>query len=144
MGKSYRDLQVWKRSILLVKSVYIATSQFPRDEVYGLRSQMRRAAVSIPSNIAEGQARLSQKEFLRFLSNARGSLAELETQVTLSFELGLFEKPLLGTLMEECEEIGRMLNGLYNAIELRVANAALRTENRELGTSKRELGTSTR
>lgn len=127
MGQSYRELKVWKRSVQLVKAIYLATTKFPADELYGLRSQMRRAAVSVPSNIAEGQARFSQKEFLRFLRTARGSLSELETQVILSFELGHFVEDVSESLLEECAEIGRMLNGLYNSIQLRTANCELRT-----------------
>ncbi len=129
MGQSYRELLVWRKSVQLVKAIYLATRDYPDDERYGLRSQMRRAAVSVPSNIAEGQSRYSQKEFLRFLSNARGSLSELETQVTLSLELNLVAKKIADSLLRDCGEVGRMLNGLYNSIELR-------TENRELGTKR--------
>jgi four helix bundle protein len=129
MGQSYRELTVWKRSVQFVKSLYLATAKFPGDELYGLRSQMRRAAVSIPSNIAEGQARHSQKEFMHFLSNARGSLAEVETQLMLCAELHFLKSEVVDKLLTECTEIGKMLNGLYNSIRLR-------TENRELRTSR--------
>lgn len=78
MGGSYRDLIAWKKAMVLVREIYCATEAFPREERYGLMSQLRRAAVSVPSNIAEGQARYSRREFLHFLSNARGSLAEVE------------------------------------------------------------------
>jgi four helix bundle protein len=129
MGQSYRELLVWKKSVQLVKALYLATAKFPSDEMYGLRSQMRRAAVSIPSNIAEGQSRHSQKEFMHFLSNARGSLAELETQPTLCAELGFINTNVSEHLLANCSEIGRMINGLYNSL-------LPRTENRELRTSR--------
>ena len=112
-----------------MKALYLATAKFPSDELYGLRSQMRRAAVSIPSNIAEGQARHSQKEFMHFLSNARGSLAELETQLTLCAELGFIRTNVSEHLLANCSEIGKMINGLYNSL-------LPRTENRELRTSR--------
>ena len=130
MGKSYRELQVWRQSMDLVKEIYRVTRQFPNDERFGLTSQIRRAAVSIPSNIAEGQARYSQREFMRFLSTARGSLAEVETQLLLSAELGYVPEDEMHLLNRKTAEIGRLLNGLHTAIQLR-------TENRELGTSSR-------
>jgi four helix bundle protein len=88
VSKGYRDLLVWQKGIELVKETYKLTKSFPNDEKFGSVSQMRRAAVSIPSNIAEGQARHTTKEFIQFLSHAEGSLAELETQVIVSTELG--------------------------------------------------------
>jgi four helix bundle protein len=84
MGESYRDLIAWRKAMDLVTDIYRATQAFPRDELYGLTNQLRRAAVSVPSNIAEGQARFSRKEFHHFLSHARGSLVEIETQVTIA------------------------------------------------------------
>ena len=86
-AQSYKELIVWQKSIQLVKSVYRLTEQFPKSELYGLSSQMRRAAVSIPSNIAEGYKRKGRAEFLQFLSIAEGSSAELETQIIISKEL---------------------------------------------------------
>jgi len=130
MGNSYRELQVWRLSMQLTKDVYAVTKNFPSDERFGLISQLRRAAVSIPSNIAEGQARYSQREFLRFLSNARGSLAEVETQLLLSTELGYVPESEMQKLTRKTAEVGWLLNGLYSAIQLR-------TENRELGTASR-------
>jgi four helix bundle protein len=130
MGNSYRELQVWRLSMQLTKDVYAVTKNFPSDERFGLISQLRRAAVSIRSNIAEGQARYSQREFLRFLSNARGSLAEVETQLLLSTELGYVPESEMQKLTRKTAEVGRLLNGLYSAIQLR-------TENRELGTASR-------
>jgi len=128
MEQSYRELQVWKKSVQLVKTVYLATAEFPADELYGLRIQMRRAAVAIPSNIAEGQSRLSQKELLHFLSNAKGSLAELETQLTVSNELCLLGGEITRKLLKDCGEIGRLLSGLYDAIELRAGNREPRSK----------------
>jgi four helix bundle protein len=127
MGTSYRELQVWRLSMALTKDVYKITRRFPDDERFGLISQLRRAAVSIPSNIAEGQARYSQREFLRFLSNARGSLAEVETQLLLSTELGYVPEEEMNKLTRRTAEVGRLLNGLYSAIQLRTENRELRT-----------------
>lgn len=84
MGKSYRDLVAWQKAVALVTDTYRATSKFPRDELFGLTSQVRRCSISIPSNIAEGQGRLSEKEFRYFLGQARGSLMELETQFQIA------------------------------------------------------------
>jgi four helix bundle protein len=86
-GQGYRNLGVWRKSMAVVKSVYVVTRQFPKIENYGITNQMRRAAVSIPSNIAEGKSRQGDKEFARFLLIARGSLAELETQLLISQDL---------------------------------------------------------
>ncbi len=85
---SYRDLIVWQKGMLLCKEVYLLTQNFPKEEIYGLTSQMRRSVISIPSNIAEGRGRNSDKEFIRFLQIALGSIYELQTQLELAFELG--------------------------------------------------------
>ncbi|PIU57679.1 MAG: four helix bundle protein [Chloroflexi bacterium CG07_land_8_20_14_0_80_51_10] len=107
--KTHKDLDVWKESMTLAKEVYRLTKSFPKEETFGLASQMRRAAVSIPSNIAEGAARNSDKEFIQFLHVSLGSLAELETQLLLSRELGfLKDEDTNGSL----EQIRRMLLGL--------------------------------
>lgn len=119
MGQSYRDLQAWRKSISLVKEIYSTTKSFPADERFGLISQLRRAAVSVPSNIAEGQARYSQREFMKFLSHARGSLAEVETQLTINAELGYLSVQQQQQLESSCSELNRILNGLYASIELR-------------------------
>lgn len=92
----FRDLSVWQLAMDLAESVYHLTLRYPKSEIYGLSSQLQRAAVSIPSNIAEGHARDSTKEFLRFLSVAQGSLAELETQLILSGRLNYFNQSQLG------------------------------------------------
>ena len=100
----------------LTVQTYELTRRFPSEEKYGLSSQMRRAAASVPANIAEGQARRSKKEFLQMLSIARGSLAELETFVTLSERLGLIRREASNSLLEDCAEINRMMNGLMRSL----------------------------
>ena len=96
----------------LVTEVYRLTQNFPKEEMFSLVSQLRRSAISIPSNIAEGKGRLSKKEFHYFLGNARGSLAELETQITIAFNLGYFDENQANKLLAQVEEVGRILNGL--------------------------------
>lgn len=112
MGASYRDLLVWQKSIDLVVAVYGASRVFPREEMFGLTSQIRRAAVSIPSNIAEGQGRLTRGEFRQFLGQGRGSLYELETQVEAAARLSFLPRHEADHLLRRSEEISRMLNGL--------------------------------
>ena len=121
MGQSYRDLIAWQKSMKLVIDIYSATRAFPASEIYGLSSQLRRAAVSVPSNIAEGQARFSQKEFHRFLSQARGSLVEIETQLLIARELKYLAPPEVARLMAATDELGRILNGLLASIKQRIA-----------------------
>jgi four helix bundle protein len=120
MGQSYRDLIVWQRAMLLVKETYRVTKTFPRDELYGLTSQLRRASVSVPSNIAEGQARLSRKEFHHFLTQARGSLAELETQIQIAKDLDYVSQYDVGTMMRLSAETGQLLNRLMTSIKVAV------------------------
>jgi four helix bundle protein len=110
--QNYKDLIVWQKGIALAKAIYQLTSKFPGDEKFGLVSQMRRAAVSIPSNIAEGQARHTTGEFIQFISHAEGSTAELETQLILSVELGFVAKDSAKTHFSLLDEIRRMLNSL--------------------------------
>ena len=107
--KTHRDLNVWREAMDLAKSIYSLTAEFPKEEIYGLVSQMKRAAVSVPSNIAEGAARNSNKEFIRFLYNSLGSLAELETQLLLSRELGFVQSR---DIHVDIEGIRKMLFGL--------------------------------
>jgi len=128
MAKLYRDLIAWQKSIDFVTEIYLVTKTFPKEEIYGLTSQLRRAAVSIPSNIAEGQARLSRLEFKNFLSHARGSLVEVETQLLISRNLGYLSKKQADELVGRTSELARILNGLLEAIR------ASSTENRELRT----------
>ena len=112
--KSHRDLDVWKKSIGLVREIYVLTKKFPPDELYGLTSQMRRAAVSVPSNIAEGAARGSSKEFSRFLSISLGSLAEMETQLLIAENLNYLPPDISVSL--EIEQIRKMLHGLSSSV----------------------------
>jgi four helix bundle protein len=117
--QSYRDLVVWKKSMTFVLNVYRYTQAFPKIETYGLTSQLRRAAVSIPSNIAEGQARLSTGEFRQFLGNARGSLTEVETQILIARELGYLDENQSDFLLNDAAEVGRILNGLLASLSSR-------------------------
>jgi four helix bundle protein len=110
--QNYKDLVVWQKGISLAKLTYQLTATFPGEEKFGLVSQMRRAAVSIPSNIAEGQARHTTGEFIQFISHAEGSTAELETQLILSIELGFAEATSTKAAFILLDDIRRMLNGL--------------------------------
>lgn len=114
--RSYRNLIVWQKSIDLTVRTYKLTGRFPSEEKYGLTSQMRKAAASIPANIAEGHARRSTGEYLQFLGIARGSLAELETFLILSERLGLIGSEISDSLWENCAEISKMLAGLVRSI----------------------------
>jgi len=115
--EGHRDLVVWKRAMLFVTDVYRVTSTFPREEMYGLTSQLRRAAVSVPSNIAEGCGRSSKKEFHQFLCHARGSLLEVETQLEIAQNLSYLSDKSVRELLSKTNEIGRMLNGLRSWCE---------------------------
>jgi four helix bundle protein len=108
-AKSYRDLKVWQKSIELAREIYSTTREFPKDERFGLTNQVRRAGVSICSNIAEGQARRTTKDFVQFLYISRGSLAELDTQLTLSHKLGYLDEENYQKLLIQIDEIQRML-----------------------------------
>jgi four helix bundle protein len=121
MGRSYRELIAWQKAMKFVTEIYLATQHFPSAELYGLRSQLRRAAVSVPSNIAEGQARFSQKEFHHFLSQARGSLVEIETQLLIARELKYLPQAKADDLLVAADELGRVLNGLLASIKSRAA-----------------------
>src|SRR3981081_3536941 len=117
--QNYKDLVVWQKGIALAKTIYQLTSKFPAEEKFGLVSQMRCAAVSIPSNIAEGQARHTTGEFVQFISHAEGSTAELETQIILAVELGFSAKAQVFTAYETPDEIRRMLNALRRKLAKR-------------------------
>ena len=110
--KSYKDLIVWQKAMDLVEMVYRATKTFPKEELYGLTNQLRRAVVSIPSNIAEGQARKSTAEFRNFLSIARGSLAEVETQLLIARRLSYINQQKLGAILSIQVEVNKMTNSL--------------------------------
>jgi four helix bundle protein len=114
--KSYRDLDVGRKAMILAREIYRATARYPNDEKFGLVSQMRRAAVSIPSNIAEGHARSGAGEFKHFISIAMGSVAELETQVILSADLGLLDEDAECHLLRQLDEVGKMLRGLFKSL----------------------------
>jgi four helix bundle protein len=113
--KGHHKLEVWKRSIEFVTTIYKLTESFPKSEVYGLVQQMRKSAVSIPSNIAEGAGRNSKNEFKQFLSIAQGSTAELETQILIARNLGFIKDPEL--LLTELDELSKMLIGLARALK---------------------------
>jgi four helix bundle protein len=118
VADNYRDLIAWQKAKALALNVYRCTRRFPKDEIYGLSSQMRRAAVSVPSNIAEGKGRYSQKEFVQFLYHARGSLLELESQLSIARDLEYIDLPVFENLESETEELGRILNGLINRFQV--------------------------
>ena len=114
--RHYRDLIAWQQAVELVSNIYRSTRTFPSDERYSLTSQIRRAAVSVPSNIAEGQGRCSTGEFRQFLGHARGSLLELETQLIISRDLNYLREDATVQLLSRIAEVGRILNGLLNAL----------------------------
>jgi len=116
---SYRDLLVWKKAIELAKHLYHTTKSFPTSECYGLTSQIRRAAVSVASNIAEGQARGGTKEFIHFLYIAKGSLAELDTQSIISFELGYLTADINQKIFDDIAELQRMIHSLIQRLKER-------------------------
>ena len=114
--KSYRDLIVWQKSIKLVTEIYIATKSFPTDEQYTLTTQLRRCAISIPSNIAEGYGRNSTADYKRFLQIATGSLFELQTQIEISLNLNYISKNIFDGIFEKAKELDRMLLSLIKKI----------------------------
>ncbi len=118
-GKNYADLIVWQKGVDFVDMVYRVSAQFPKEERYGLVSQIRRAAVSIPCNIAEGQGRRAAGDFRRFLSIACGSLREAETQIVIAERLHYLDADKRTNLMDAAAEIGRLLNGLINSLSKR-------------------------
>jgi four helix bundle protein len=115
--KSFRDLKVWQRSMEMAAAVYRMTQGFPREEIYGLTSQMRRAAVSIPSNIAEGHGRLGTREYRQFLGIARGSNFELQTQLEIARTLGFGDPKLLELTEGLSHEVGKMIFGILDSIK---------------------------
>ena len=117
--RSYKDLVVWQKGIALAKVIYQLTKKFPPEEKFGLVAQMRRAAVSIPSNVAEGQARHTTGEFIQFISHAEGSIAELDTQLILSIELKFCSSAAADATFQLISEIRRMLNALRRKLAAR-------------------------
>jgi four helix bundle protein len=115
-NNSYRDLRVWQDSIKLAKIVYLQTSRFPKDELYGLSSQVKRSTVSIASNIAEGCARNNNKEFIHFLGIASGSLAEAITQMTIALEIGIIMQSDYDEFIDAANAVGKMLSGLKKSL----------------------------
>ncbi len=120
-ARNYKDLLAWQKSMDLVEACYKLTMNFPATERYGLTDQLRRAAVSIPANIAEGQGRHYEAEFVRFLYIASGSLAELETHIYIAQRLGYLGLLETDQLLENAAEIGRMLNGLISSQKKKLA-----------------------
>lgn len=114
---NFKELLVWQRSIDFVTDIYRSTGSFPKDEMYGLISQIRRASVSIPSNIAEGNSRRSKPDYLQFLKIARGSCAEVETQLMISKNLNYLNEENYQKLNNNIIEISKMLNGLINSLQ---------------------------
>lgn len=116
---SYKDLIAWQKGMELVAMIYDATDAFPSHEQFGLVSQLRRAAVSVPSNIAEGKAHYSNRDFVRFLRHARGSLAEIETQVLIAQQRKYLIDSTVVKLTHHLDELGRILSGLINSLDSR-------------------------
>ena len=123
MSHSYRNLIAWQKSKALAVEIYRATEGFPRSEMYGLTSQLRRAAVSIASNIAEGQGRVTKGEFVQFLGHARGSILEVETQLAIAADLGLISPDECQRCSEMTAEVLRLTNGLMDSLHPRVKAA---------------------
>ena len=115
--RNYRELIAWQKAMDLVEMVYRATEAFPKREIYGLTSQLRRAVVSIPSNIAEGQGRSTTRDFLNFLSIANGSLKEVETQILIGERLGYLDEFKSSELIAHTTEVSRVTSGLINALK---------------------------
>lgn len=114
MVRPHQNLDAWQQAMRLVKMTYVATQAFPREELYGLTAQMRRAAVSIPSNLAEGAARSTKKEFAQFVSISKGSLSELETQMLIASELGYLSPQ--HEVFAHLERVGQLLSGFHKSV----------------------------
>ena len=119
--RSYRDLLVWQKALTLAVAIHQVTGSFPRSERFGLVSQLRRAAVSVPSNIAEGSARRTTRDFAAFLHVARGSLAELDTQLLLALQVGYLDPGKHTGLVQQVDEVGRIINALLSGLRRRAA-----------------------
>jgi len=132
MGYRYQDLIAWQKAKTFASEIYRATELFPKSEIYGLTSQLRRAAVSVASNIAEGQGRLTKGEFCHFLGQERGSLLEVETQLSIPLDLHLLSEDEFDDLRQRSSEVRRLLNGLIESMRVRAAvpgNMKLETRN---------------
>ena len=114
--ESFRDLIAWQKAMALATNVYRVTEDFPRSELYGLTMQLRRAAVAVPSDIAEGKGRISKKEFIQMLARARGSACEVETQLEIGKNLGFLAGETFAPLANQCSEVGRLINGLIKSV----------------------------
>ncbi|HVT90849.1 MAG TPA: four helix bundle protein [Tepidisphaeraceae bacterium] len=116
-ARNYRDLLVWQKAMDLCEAIYRWTRGFPKEELYGLTQQLRRAGISIPSNIAEGQGRGSDKEWNRYLNIAYGSLREVETQILIAARLGYLDAANTEALLNVAGEVGRLINGLRRSLD---------------------------
>ncbi|HXT63630.1 MAG TPA: four helix bundle protein [Pyrinomonadaceae bacterium] len=122
--RPHHKLEAWNKAVDLVIDIYRATDNFPKEERYGLTSQIRRAAVSIPANVAEGAARFSNKEFARFLSNAQGSASELETELLIAYRLGYLDEASFSSLTNQLQRVGRLITGLSKHVGNTIARQA--------------------
>jgi four helix bundle protein len=126
VSESFRDLIAWQKGMALITNVYRATESFPNRERYGLIDQLCRAAVSIPSDIAEGRGRVSKKEFLQMVARARGSSYEVQTQLEVAFNLGYLAREQFEELLAQAGEVSRLLNGLIRNLQKQIAEDGLR------------------
>jgi four helix bundle protein len=133
--QSYRELIAWQKAMDLVEGVYRATYGWPKEDLYGLSSQVRRAAVSVPANVAEGQGRESAKEFLRHVTIADGSLHEIETLLMVAQRLDYVDAPTCETLLRQAAEVGRLLHGLKRALRVPDNGPSARPATQELRNS---------
>jgi four helix bundle protein len=136
--RGYQDLEVWQRAMDLVIEAYRATQSFPMNERYGLTAQIRRAAVSVPSNIAEGRGRATAADFLRHLAIANGSIMEVETQLLIAARLGYLSTDASRVLLRRCSEVGRLLAGLVRAMKRRLTTPAPGTRHPTVRNSHRD------
>jgi len=128
--RSHKDLILWQKAMDLAVQIHLLARRLPKFETFGLASQIRRAAVSIPSNVAEGAARHTTREFLQFLYIARGSCSELEAQLTLTAQLGYAPQADVAPVLARCDEVGRLLNAVITALHRRIAERSAPTANR--------------
>jgi len=120
MSESYRDLVAWQKGMALVTAVYEGTANFPEREIYGLTAQVRSAALSIPSNIAEGKGRQTKRDYVQFLYRARGSVYETQTQLEVARNVGFLTDEAFAPLRDRAAEAGRVLNGLITSVETQI------------------------